>query len=196
MIDKSGDKFKYIVVIGVSTGGPQALRELFSTLPKDLPLTYVVAQHMPEGYTASMAQRLDGISALTIKEPLDGAILRQGEVYISPGGHQCQITNPILPTLKITTQAYYKGYRPSVNLLFSSLAKLNLNSIGIVLTGMGRDGLDGVRDLKQTNKSTIIIQDINSSVVFGMPKAIYEAKLYDYVIGIKEMSNLIKKLVR
>ncbi|WP_010167691.1 CheB methylesterase domain-containing protein [Candidatus Epulonipiscium viviparus] len=196
MITQSGNTFKYVVVIGVSTGGPQTLKELFSNLPKELPLTYVVVQHMPEGYIPNMAHRINQISSLTIKTAVNGDILRQGEVYISPGGHQCQIINAAIPTIKITTAAHYKGYRPSVNLLFSSLAKLNINSIGIVLTGMGQDGLDGVQDLRNTNKSTIIVQDQASSVVYGMPRAIYDAKLHDHIVSINEMSNLIKKLVR
>ncbi|OOB80252.1 MAG: chemotaxis protein [Epulopiscium sp. Nuni2H_MBin003] len=193
---KSIRDYKYIIVIGVSTGGPKTLKQLFSNLSKDLPATYVVVQHMPAGYIDNMSKRLNECSELSIKKAAHGDILRRGEVYISPGGMQCTVIDEYLPKIKIIDGQLYKGYRPSVNLLFSSVAKLNCNTLGIILTGMGQDGLEGVRDLKLTHKTKIIVQDKNSSIVYGMPSAIVEAGLSDYVLNIYEMSKLIKKLVR
>ncbi len=188
--------YRYIVVIGVSTGGPKALKALFSDIPKDLDATYVIVQHMPAGFIEPLARRLSQYSEITIKEAEDGEVLKCGFAYISPSGVQCRIINGATPTISIGQEIPYKGYRPSVNLLFSSVAKMNHKIIGVILTGMGDDGLEGVRELKNTRKATIIVENEESSVIYGMPKVVSEAGLKDYELHVKEISDLIKKLVR
>ncbi|OOO00210.1 MAG: chemotaxis protein [Epulopiscium sp. Nele67-Bin004] len=191
--------YRYIVVIGVSTGGPKALKALFSDIPKDLDATYVIVQHMPAGFIEPLARRLSQYSEITIKEAEDGEILKKGVAYLSPGGVHCRLVNKNAPTIKLSTEKPYKACRPSANLLFSSLANLDVSKkvISIVLTGMGSDGLEGINDLKNNIKDvTVVVENKESSIIYGMPKVISEANLHDYELHIKEISGLIKKLVR
>ncbi|TCW33897.1 CheB methylesterase domain-containing protein [Gulbenkiania mobilis] len=160
-----------VIAIGSSTGGTEALRVLLSALPADMP-PILITQHMPEMFTKSFAARLDSLCKLTVKEAVDSERLQPGTVYIAPG-HSHLMVKPT-PTIGLCT-ALSSGppvnrHRPSVDVLFRSAANLvGRNCIGVILTGMGRDGAQGLLELKEAGAYNIA-QDEQSCVVFGMPK--------------------------
>ncbi|WP_434634192.1 chemotaxis protein CheB [Chromobacterium sp. CV08] len=160
-----------VIVIGSSTGGTEALRTLLTALPATMP-PILVAQHMPEMFTHSFAQRLDSLCRLRVKEAEDNERLQAGTVYIAPGHSHLLIKSA--PTIgystSLNTGPAVNRHRPSVDVLFRSAANLvGKNSIGIILTGMGRDGANGMLEMKQSGAWNIA-QDEASCVVFGMPK--------------------------
>lgn len=165
----------FIIAIGSSTGGVEALREIFKTLPNNLP-PIVIAQHMPAQFTASFAARLNTLTDITVCEAQHGQILKHGHAYVAPGGRHLKIVR-IDKTLKVqlTDEATVSGHRPSVDVLFSSVAKaVGSQSLGIILTGMGRDGANGLLEMKNLGAHTIG-QNEASCVVYGMPRCAAEA---------------------
>src|SRR5699024_8776317 len=134
--------FAHIVAIGTSTGGPKALQSILRKFPKNFPAPIVIVQHMPAGFTKSLAKRLDDICQISVKEATNNEKLQQGTAYIAPGDYH-MIINESYETIIFTDDAR-DGHRPSVNLLFESLAKLrHINKIAVILTGMGKDGATG-----------------------------------------------------
>lgn len=192
-------EYEYIIAIGISTGGPKLLNHILPQLDKELSATYIVVQHMPPGFTKPLADRLNAISKVEVKEAEDGEKLKKGTVYIAPAGQQLKIVNPRLPQVRLTDEPAYKGHRPSANVMIRSLAELSHSKkkfMAIILTGMGSDGQEGVMELKQKQKCIVIAQDQKSSTVYGMPKAIVEAGLADYVGNAKEILEIINRIVR
>lgn len=196
-IQRNKKDYKYIVAIGTSTGGPKALNTIITALSKDLPATYVIVQHMPEGFTKSLANRLDHLSMVDVKEAENGDVLQQGTVYIAPGGKQLKIVNTHHPQISITGEPAYKGHKPSVNVMYQSLADTNPSKkiVAIIMTGMGTDGLEGGSILKDKVKATIIAQNEETCIVYGMPKAIVNAGLADYVVPIDKIVQIIEKIM-
>lgn len=193
----AAETYKYIVVIGTSTGGPNALSQVISALPKELPATYIVVQHMPAGFTKSLAERLDKLSSLEVKEAEAGEHLEQGTVYIAPGGKQLRIKNSLKPEIELSNEEAYKGHKPSVNVMFSSVADLvhSKKVIGIIMTGMGKDGLEGVMDLRKHVDISIIAEAESTCVVYGMPKAIVNEGLSDYQLPLHEIAEKLIKIM-
>lgn len=189
--------YEYIVAIGTSTGGPAALNKLISALPKDLSATYVIVQHMPSGFTKSLAQRLDHVSEITVKEAEYGEILKKGVAYIAPGGKQLRIKNSLRPEISISSEEAYQGHRPSVNVMLSSIAELNLSKkvIGVIMTGMGKDGLEGVKELRKQLSTSIIVESKSTCVVYGMPKVIADEKLHDYEVPLHQIAEILIKIM-
>lgn len=193
------DSYDYIVAMGISTGGPKLLHQLIPKLDPSLPLTYLVVQHMPAGFTKPLADRLNKVSNIEVKEAQSGESLKKGVVYIAPGGKQLQIIQSQIPQILLTEEPPYQGHRPSVNIMLHSLAHLDLNKkriIVIMMTGMGTDGLEGVKVLKQKQNCIVIAQDQQSSTVYGMPKAIINAGVADYIVAGDDINETIKKIVR
>lgn len=170
-----------IIAIGASTGGTVALAELISRFPKNMP-GVVIVQHMPSGFTNSFAQRLDSISEVEVKEAQDGDIVGRGRVLIAPGDlHMVIRRDGGNYRVKLGTGEKISGHRPSVDVLFNSVAvHAGANAIGVLLTGMGSDGAKGLLKMKQSQAKTIA-QDEKSSVVWGMPKVAYEIGAVDFV---------------
>lgn len=189
--------YKYIVAIGTSTGGPKALSKVISALPKDLQATYVVVQHMPAGFTKSLADRLDSISELSVKEAVNGDVLEKDVVYVAPGGYQFRIVNPTKPEIRITDEEAYKSHKPAVNIMMHSLAALKMDKklICIIMTGMGADGLEGIKEIKKTKEVTVIAESEESCIVYGMPKAIIQANLADYIVPLDKIASTIIKVM-
>ncbi len=159
-----------IVVIGASTGGTEALRQLLVALPPDAPAIAIV-QHMPPGFTAAFARRLDGLCQVRVNEASDGVMLRQGEVVIAPGDHHIMLRR-LSGGYRVTVAdgPYVSRHRPSVDVLFRSAATAaGPNALGIILTGMGDDGARCMGELRASGAHTIA-QDEASSVVYGMPR--------------------------
>lgn len=192
------DKYEYIVAMGISTGGPKLLSKLVKDLDDKLDATYIVVQHMPPGFTKTLAERLDTMSALKVREAEDGDLLKRGVVYIAPGGRHLRITNTASPKIRITDEEPYKGHKPSVNIMLNSLVDLDTTQkkiITVIMTGMGNDGLEGISNLKKVKKCQVIAQDQATSTVYGMPKAIVNAGLADYVVASTHITEIIKKIV-
>jgi two-component system chemotaxis response regulator CheB len=167
-----------VVVIGSSTGGPQALAAVIGDLPASFPVPIVIVQHMPPVFTRHLATRLNQISALEVKEAAGGETLRAGQVLIAPGDFHLQLA---LRGTSITTNVYQgpseNSCRPAVDVLFRSAADVfHSRCLGVVLTGMGQDGLRGGEHIVHSG-GTLIAQDEASSVVWGMPRAVAEAGL-------------------
>lgn len=191
-------QYEYFIAMGVSTGGPKLLGQLVQSIDPNLAATYIIVQHMPEGFTRSLAERLNALCPIEVKEAEDGEMLRRGVIYIAPGGKQLKIAEGPLPYIKITDDAPYKGHKPSVNVMMSSLAAMNHSRkkyIGVIMTGMGTDGLEGIEQLKLKKHCKVIAQDEKTSVVYGMPKAIVNAGLADYIVPAKEITKTIKTIM-
>ena len=173
----SGRRFETterIVAIGASTGGVEALRHIISTLPADAP-AILITQHMPPKYTASFARRLNDISSVTIYEARDGQRVLPGHVYMAPGGRHLELCRSGANYVcRLQDEAPLSGHRPSVDVLFNSVAQAaGANAMGIILTGMGRDGASGLLSMRRAGALTVG-QDEASSIVYGMPKVAFE----------------------
>ena len=160
----------WVVAIGASTGGTEALALVLGALPRDSPAVLVV-QHMPEGFTKAFAGRLNGLSPMQVKEAEDGDLIRQGEALLAPGNrHMSVIRDGVRFVVQIDSGPPVNRHRPSVDVLFRSVAEtFGPRSVGVLLTGMGRDGAAGLLEMRNRGAQTIA-QDEASSVVFGMPK--------------------------
>lgn len=187
-----------IVAIGTSTGGPSALQAVLTQLPGNLSVPVLVAQHMPPGFTAPLAQRLNGMSPLTIREGVHGEALKAGTIYFAPAGKQMQVQSRgsqlilhIGDESPITTL-----YHPSVDVMFMSLAKeVGKGTLGVVMTGMGNDGLRGMREIKERGGYAIAEAE-ETCVVYGMPRAIVEAGLANRVAPLGEIARHIVECVQ
>lgn len=191
-------ELKNIVVIGTSTGGPKALREVISSIPSNVEAAFLVVQHMPPGFTRSLAERLDYMSQVKVKEAEDNEIIRNGHVYIAPGNFHLLVSknsNNILK-IKLSKTPPVNGHRPSVDVMMKSVSEIKSQSIvGVVMTGMGRDGSEGVKILKNINNAHIIAQDESSSIIFGMPKEAISKGVVDVIASLNEIANEIMKIV-
>lgn len=191
------NSYEYIIAMGISTGGPKLLSQLIKTLDEEIPATYIIVQHMPIGFTKNLAERLNTLTKLTVKEAEAGEILRRGVVYIAPGGYQIKVINGVRPQIELTDELPYKGHKPSVNVLLLSLAHLQKYTrkiMAVIMTGMGCDGLEGVTELKKVCSCQVIAQNQSSSTVFGMPKAIINAGLADFIVSGESISQKIKEI--
>jgi two-component system, chemotaxis family, protein-glutamate methylesterase/glutaminase len=185
-----------LVAIGCSTGGPNALAELFQHLPDDLRVPLVVTQHMPPVFTGLLARRLDALSDLEVLEAEDGMELRPGRAVIAPGDHHLLLA-PRGPDVVATLDQGppESSCRPAVDPMFRSVARLfGARALGVVLTGMGHDGLVGARWLKEAG-AQVIVQDAETSVVWGMPGSIADEELADAVLPLPELAPAILRWV-
>jgi two-component system chemotaxis response regulator CheB len=181
-----------IVAIGSSTGGPRALLDILPRLPKDFPCPIVIAQHMPPNFTGPFAQRLNQISNITVKEAEEGEGLKPGVAVVAPGNGHMRVRRANGRTvISISEHKEDFIYRPSVDALMSSVAEFFPGrALGVILTGMGSDGLKGLIRLKKTG-GRILAQDEESCVVYGMPKAVVNAGIADEILAIDEIASEI-----
>ena len=162
-----------IVAIGASTGGVEALIEVLSRFPRNCPPTMVV-QHMPPNFTSSFAARLDRLCAPNVVEATPGSPLRCGQIYLAPGGKHLEIIGSTAPRCRLLETDKVSGHRPSVDVLFHSVARLvGSRAVGVILTGMGSDGADGLLAMRLAGADTLG-QDQATSLVYGMPRAARE----------------------
>ena len=188
---------KKLVVIGTSTGGPQALQSVITRLPRNLPCGAVVVQHMPAGFTRSLAERLDSISEISVKEAENDEIIRPGRVYIAPGDYHLRIAPAAGGERKIvlSQEPRVGNLRPTVNYMFESAAQFGRDLVSVIMTGMGSDGCEGMKKIKATGGYSIA-QDENSCVVYGMPKAVVDAGLADEIRPLNKIAEAIVEAVR
>ncbi|UVL47660.1 chemotaxis response regulator protein-glutamate methylesterase [Pseudomonas moraviensis] len=178
-----------LVAIGTSTGGPVALQRVLTQLPANFPAPIVLIQHMPAAFTKAFAERLDKLCRISVKEAEDGDILRPGLALLAPGGKQMMIDGR--GAVKILPGDERLNYKPCVDITFGSAAKSYGDKVlAVVLTGMGADGREGARLLKQGG-SSVWAQDEASCVIYGMPMAIVKADLADAVYGLDDIGKHI-----
>jgi two-component system chemotaxis response regulator CheB len=184
-----------LVAIGISTGGPQALEFLLAQLPPDFPGAIVVVQHMPEGFTDMFARRLDELSALRVKEAQSGDALQAGRVLICPGSRHMKVKRLTMgDVVVLNDEPRVNGHRPSVDVLFNSLAEeFGPQGIAVLMTGMGDDGAEGLGAVKKSGGMTIA-QSEESCVVFGMPKAAIERGYATRVVALDVLAATLQSL--
>ncbi len=181
-----------IVAIGTSTGGPVALKTVLSGFPEDFPLGIVVVQHMPPVFTGAFANRLNTICNVNVKEAMDGDPILPGSVLIAPGDYHMTVTKyNTNPKVLLHKWEPVSGHRPSVDVLMHSVAReFGANAIGVIMTGMGRDGAEGIKELKKKG-GYVIAQDKDTSVIYGMNRVVIENGDADEIVPVEEISNRI-----
>jgi two-component system, chemotaxis family, protein-glutamate methylesterase/glutaminase len=179
-----------IVVLGVSTGGPLALHQVVPRLPKEFPVGMLIVQHMPAHFTKSLADRLNTLSHVTVREAQDGDILEQGMVLIAPGGYHMKIGRD-QRTVHVTPEPSETLHRPSVDITVESVVEyFGGQAVGVIMTGMGRDGCAGLKKLNAKG-GYVIAQDEESCVVYGMPKAVVDEGIADEVQSLEHLAESI-----
>lgn len=183
-----------VVGVGVSTGGPQTLMQILPQLPKDFPVPILIVQHMPSLFTKQLAERLDSVSKLAVKEGENGEPIKKGVVYIAPGDHHMTVKKYNEEVRIYLHQGPPRNFcRPSVDELFDSLADVyREDTLAVVLTGMGSDGKEGAKRIKERG-GMVWAQDAETSVVFGMPKAVIDAGLADEILSLPEIPKKLKE---
>ena len=192
------DVIKKLVLIASSTGGPKALHNVIPKLDKNLDAPVVIVQHMPKGFTASLAERLNDMSDISVSEAKDGEILQKSHVYIARGGIHLQLNKDSKGRLifKENSMEPVNGLRPCANITFESVVPLSVDYIlCAVLTGMGADGYEGIKKLKERQKIYTIAQNADTCVVYGMPKTIVENGMADIVLPLEDISKEIIRKV-
>lgn len=186
----SGNK---IVALASSTGGPKALQSVIPRLPKNLKAPMVVVQHMPAGFTASLAERLDTLSEIHVKEAAEGDTLEAGIVYIARGGKHLNVQSSMGKyTIHYTDQPTREGVKPCANYMYESLRDSRFDQIVcVVMTGMGADGTEGIEHLKARKKIHVIAQEASTCAVYGMPKSVVNAGLSDQIVPLDQIAQEI-----
>jgi two-component system, chemotaxis family, protein-glutamate methylesterase/glutaminase len=185
------------VVLGISTGGPFALLQTIPKLPKDFPLGIAIVQHMPPRFTKSMAERLDGLSEVTVKEAEEGDVLAPGTVLVAPGGEHLTFRSVGGKLVaQITAEPATTLYRPCADVMMRSAVSASHGPLlGVIMTGMGKDGLEGLKDIKQKG-GVVVAQNEDTCVVYGMPKAAVDEGLADLVLPLEDIPQALSHIVQ
>lgn len=193
---REGGRIK-IIALGISTGGPNALREVFKMLDPHLSQPILVVQHMPAGFTAEFAQSLNKICPLTVVEAADNMPIEGAHIYIAPGNYHIVVEERAGRNVIRTTQSPQRnGHRPSADVLFESVAKIyKNNALGVIMTGMGKDGAEELAEMRRQGAWTLG-QDEESAVVYGMPKVAWELGGVQKQVSLKTMADEISALAR
>jgi len=180
-----------IIVIGASTGGPQTLEAILYSLPVNLPVPVIIVQHLPTRFfTESLAEHLNKVTDLEVKVAENSEVLQSGKVYLAPAEFQMTFKMSDTDVITSLTKAQPGSLSPSIDIVMESVAKVyGGNSLGIILTGMGQDGRKGMRAIKEAGGKTIV-QD-ESSLIFGMPKAVIEAGIADEVLSVDGIADVM-----
>jgi len=182
-----------LVVIGASTGGPRALQEVIPRLPGDLKAAVAVVQHMPAGFTRSLAERLDSLSALHVKEAEPGEVLEEGKAILAPGGWHMAIEPGRSVSLNQAPPVW--GVRPSVDVTMRTAARVfGPLTVGVILTGMGHDGSEGMEAIKQA-RGTTIAEHESTCIVYGMPKTVIEEGNADRIVPLPKIAEAIAAIL-
>lgn len=186
-----------VVAIGISTGGPNALRKVFAAIDADIGVPIVVVQHMPAGFTTEFAKSLDRVCALDVKEAEEGDILKAGRVLIAPGNRHLLVEKRSLAGMvHVTDGDHRNGHRPSVDNLFESIAKNYGNrSLAVIMTGMGRDGAMELGSIARKGGITVG-QDEHSSVVYGMPRVAFDLGHVQHQVSLERIAETISQLTK
>jgi len=188
---RTGKRVEEIIAIGTSTGGPRALQVVLSHLPAELPAAVVIVQHMPPGFTKSLAQRLDQLCRVRVHEAQDGQVLEEGHVYIAPGDYHMRVAEQSFGSfaIKLSQEPAHGGHRPAVDIMFDSVADLRGVRIrAAILTGMGGDGATAMVKIKARGGRTIA-EAKESCVVFGMPRTAIDKGCVDVVVPLDRIAE-------
>ncbi len=189
---KRNQKDDWVIAIGASTGGPKALLEVLSMLPRDIPAGLIITQHMPEGFTKSFAERLNWQSSIEVKEAEHGDRITPGLALVAPGNYHMEVING---RIGLNKRKKVHSVRPSVDIMMSSASKIRGEKVvGVLLTGMGADGAMGMKEIKD-NGGVTIAQDERSSVVFGMPREAIALRAVDHITPLSEIAPMIMKAI-
>ncbi len=189
---RDAKKLERVIVIASSTGGPRALASVVPYLPADERVAYIAVQHMPAGFTKSLAERLDGAGALDVHEAEQGEFLQGGTVLMAPGGHHLEVARN--GEVDLTDGPTMHGVRPAADITMQSVARnFGSKSMGVVLTGMGADGRDGCGAIKAAG-GPVVVEDESTCVVYGMPRAVVEAGHATKVAPIDKLARQVVKL--
>ncbi len=194
--ERPGGKIE-IIGIGISTGGPNALRDVFKAIDPNLKQPILVVQHMPAGFTAEFAQSLNSICPLEVSEAKDGEPVLGGHVYIAPGSYHMFVERKAIGNfIKLSQDNPRNGHRPSCDVLFESIAEIFQNrALGVIMTGMGRDGAAELAEMRKKGAWTLG-QDKDTSIVYGMPKVAFELGGVERQVPLSQMADEISKLAR
>lgn len=185
-----------LVAIGVSTGGPRALQKVIPFIPESTKASFLVVQHMPAGFTKSLAERLNSISKVEVKEAEDGELIKNGVVYIAPGDRHLKVSIKLNKRyINLDNGDLVTGHKPSVDAMFQSISDNKIeNIVAVIMTGMGTDGTKGLLEIKDNIKKVYSIgQNKETSVVYGMPKSAFEAGIIDHET---DLENIIKSILK
>ncbi|MBM7560606.1 protein-glutamate methylesterase/protein-glutamine glutaminase [Fusibacter tunisiensis] len=193
-VEGGSTRFKKIVAIGTSTGGPRALQEVIPLIPADIDASIMIVQHMPPGFTKSLADRLDSMSMIRVKEAENGDVMKSGWAYLAPGDYHIKVTKHNGQfMIELDNGERVSGHKPSVDAMMASVVKeLPRQSIGVIMTGMGADGAKGMKALKEAG-GFVLAQNEESCVVFGMPKSAIKLNGVDKVVDLSNLANEIIK---
>ena len=185
-----------MVVLGTSTGGPRALQGLLPELPGDLPVSMIVVQHMPPGFIAPFVKRLNGLSRVTVCEARHGETIVPGTVYIAPAGcHTTLVRNSSQVSIRLSDTPAGTAHKPSVDVTMRSVAEVfGMYTLGIILTGMGSDGLEGMTAIQEAGGLTIG-QDEATSAVYGMPRCCAERGILKRVVPLEQVPRHILQAI-
>lgn len=188
---------KKVVAIASSTGGPKALQTLIPLLPANLNAPVLIVQHMPAGFTEALANRLNTLSPIAVKEAAEGDVLEPGQVYLARGGRHMQVTrNGARHVIHYTDEPPREGVRPCANYMYESLAVCGYDEVVCaVLTGMGADGTAGINNLKQKKRVTVFAQNEATCAVYGMPRSVVVSGLSGEGIPLEQIAQEIIKNV-
>ena len=196
-VSASAKSSKKLVALACSTGGPKALQSVIPKLPANLDAAVLLVQHMPVGFTKSLAERLNELSAIKVKEAVDGEILKKGTVYIAQGGSQMRLIKKGGDyIITETVEAARNGLKPCADIMYESLVGMDFDDITcVVLTGMGSDGTLGIKQLNEKNNIYVIAQNEETCTVYGMPKVVTDVGLADEVVPLEAVADAITKNV-
>ena len=188
-----------IIAIGISTGGPKALQSVIPKIPKDINASILIVQHMPPKFTKSLADRLDELSEIGVKEAEEGEVIERGKAYIAPGNFHMEVKSNGngKKIITLNQKEPSQGHRPSVDIMFDSV-KSNYKAseiISVIMTGMGKDGARAIKDIRNFGGKTIGESE-KTCVVYGMPRVAAELGGLDYVVDLEEIPNQIIKLLK
>lgn len=194
--EREGGKIE-IIAIGISTGGPNALREVFKAIDPKLKQPVLVVQHMPAGFTAEFANSLNNICPLPVSEAKDGEPILGGHIYIAPGSYHMFVEHkPLGNFIKLSQDEPRNGHRPSCDVLFESVAKIYQNkALGVIMTGMGRDGAAQITEMRKKGAWTLG-QNKDTSIVYGMPKVAFEMGGVQKQVALADMAGEISRLAK
>jgi len=196
VIKKQDSKLNHIVAIGASTGGPRAIKEILPYLAPEAEAAFLIVQHMPAVFTKSMAERMDCLAKIKVKEAQDGDIIEQGIAYIAPGGFHMEVfMEDDIATIRLNSEPKVHSVRPSINVMMNSVVEcFGSKILGVLLTGMGQDGVEGMRSIKRVGGFTLA-EDESTCVVFGMPRVAIQEGVVDKVVPITHMGIEIMKQI-
>ncbi|WP_229740600.1 protein-glutamate methylesterase/protein-glutamine glutaminase [Ornithinibacillus halotolerans] len=188
---------KSLIMIGTSTGGPRALQQLIQDLPKDLRSPILIVQHMPATFTKSLAERLNNLSDFHIKEAVHNEVIKERTIYIAPGDCHMKVRSfGSILKIELTSEPKISTYQPSVDILLQSVANIKgVNKLAVILTGMGNDGSEGIKLLKEKDPNVMILAESSkTAIINGMPKAAIKTNAVDYIVPINQMGEMIHAL--